>query len=140
MTPTTVFSLVNFLVMPMWLLLIFLPKWKPTKFLIHYKIVPIVLSAIYVLYILQALIANGMMDFGSLKSVMELFTVENAALAGWIHYLAFDLLIGMLMINQNKNVNIHLVLMAPCLFLTFMFGPLGFLLFMVLKALKYNPA
>lgn len=140
MTPTTVFSLVNFLVMPMWILMIFLPKWKPTRFLIYFKIVPIVLSVVYVFYILQSLIANGMMDFGSLKSVMELFTVENAALAGWIHYLAFDLLMGIWMINLNKNVNIHLVLMAPCLFLTFMFGPLGFLLFMVLKAVKSKQA
>lgn len=139
MTATIVFSLANILVLPMWVLMIFLPKWRPTGFLIDNKIIPIVLSGIYVFYILQVLIANGMMDFGSLKSVMELFTIENAALAGWIHYLAFDLLIGMWMIDQNKDLNLHQVLMAPCLFLTFMFGPLGFLLFMVLKGLKSNP-
>ncbi|KAA2218119.1 ABA4-like family protein [Maribacter flavus] len=139
MTATIVFSLANILVLPMWVLMIFLPKWRPTRFLIDNKIIPIVLSGIYVFYILQALISNGMMDFGSLKSVMELFTIENAALAGWIHYLAFDLLIGMWMIDQNKDLNLHQVLMAPCLFLTFMFGPLGFLLFMILKVLKSNP-
>ncbi|MDC6406540.1 MULTISPECIES: ABA4-like family protein [Maribacter] len=139
MTATIVFSLANILVLPMWVLMIFLRKWRPTRFLIDNKIIPIVLSGIYVFYILQVLISNGMMDFGSLKSVMELFTIENAALAGWIHYLAFDLLIGMWMIDQNKDLNLHQVLMAPCLFLTFMFGPLGFLLFMVLKGLKSNP-
>ncbi|TLF45762.1 ABA4-like family protein [Maribacter aurantiacus] len=139
MTATIVFSLANILVLPMWVLMIFLPKWRPTGFLIDNKIIPIVLSGLYVFYILQVLISNGMMDFGSLKSVMELFTIENAALAGWIHYLAFDLLIGMWMIDQNKDLNLHQVLMAPCLFLTFMFGPLGFLLFMVLKGLKSNP-
>lgn len=136
MTPTIVFSLTNILVLPMWVLMIFLPKWRPTRFLIDNKIIPIVLSGIYVFYILQALTANGMMDFGSLESVMKLFTAENAALAGWIHYLAFDLLIGMWMINQNKDLDLHQVFMAPCLFLTFMFGPLGFLLFTVLKAFK----
>ncbi|UWX55890.1 ABA4-like family protein [Maribacter litopenaei] len=136
MAPSTVFSLANILVLPMWILMIFLPKWKLTRFLIDFKIIPIVLSVVYVFYILQAIIGNGMMDFGSLESVMELFTVQNAAAAGWIHYLAFDLLIGMWMVNQNKEINIHSVLMAPCLFLTFMFGPLGFMLFTALKAIK----
>lgn len=136
MTASTVFSLANALVLPMWILMIFLPKWKPTQFLIYYKIIPILLSIIYVFYILQAIIANGMMDFGSLESVMELFSQQYAALAGWIHYLAFDLLIGMWIIDQNKDVNIHGVLMAPCLFLTFMFGPLGFLLFKVIKGIR----
>lgn len=136
MAPTTVFSLANMIVLPMWILMIFLPQWRLTRFFIDFRIIPITLSAVYVFYILQTLIESGMMDFGSLESVMELFTKENAALAGWIHYLAFDLLIGMLMVNQNKSVNLHSVLMAPCLFLTFMFGPLGFLLFTLLKIIQ----
>ncbi|GGD72213.1 hypothetical protein GCM10011412_07330 [Maribacter cobaltidurans] len=81
---------------------------------------------------------NGLMDFGSLGSVMNLFTEEHAVLAGWIHYLAFDLLVGMWMIDQNKELGIHKALMAPCLFFTFMFGPLGFLLFWTIKTIKNN--
>ncbi len=76
-----------------------------------------------------------MMDFGSLKSVMQLFTVENAVLAGWIHYLAFDLLVGMWIVNQNKTLNIHPVILAPCLLGTFLFGPVGFLVFMIIRAI-----
>ncbi len=76
------------------------------------------------------------MDFGSLSSVMQLFTQEYAVLAGWVHYLAFDLLIGMWLLNQNKELKIHQALMAPCLLLTFMFGPLGFLLFTIIKTFK----
>ena len=136
MTPTQVFSIVGMLAMPMWVLLIFLPKWTVTQFLIKYKVIPLILSLIYAFYIFQAIQIGGMMDFGSLQSVMQLFTAENAVLAGWVHYLAFDLLIGMWMIQQNKNIGIHQVLMAPCLFSTFMFGPLGFLLFKIMKTLK----
>lgn len=76
------------------------------------------------------------MDFGSLSSVMKLFTEENAVLAGWIHYLAFDLLVGMWILDQNKNLRIHQLLIAPCLFGTFMFGPIGFLLFTIIRAIK----
>ncbi len=122
--------------MPMWILMIFLPKWKITRFLINFKIIPIVLSPIYVFYIIQSIRDGGLMDFGSLSSVMELFTEENAVLAGWVHYLVFDLLVGMWMLDKSRTLGIHQVVMAPCLFLTFMFGPLGFLIFMIVKTLR----
>ena len=90
----------------------------------------------YAIYIFQAIQISGMMDFGSLTSVITLFTEENAVLAGWIHYLAFDLLVGMWMLDQNKELKINQLVMAPCLFLTFMLGPIGFLLFMIIKTIK----
>ena len=136
MTPTEIFSIASTMAMPMWLLMILLPKWKVTRFLIDYKVIPLLLSLLYTFYISQAIQIGGWMDFGSLTSVMALFTEENAVLAGWVHYLAFDLLIGMWMLNQNKTLGIHQLLMAPCLFGTFMFGPIGFLLFMLIKTLK----
>jgi len=136
MTPTAVFSIANMMVMPMWILMVFLPKWKVTQFLINYKVIPLVLSLLYVIYVIMAIQIGGMMDFGSLASVMNLFTEEHAVLAGWIHYLAFDLLIGMWMLDQNKELKLNQLVVAPCLLGTFMFGPLGFLIFMGCKSLK----
>jgi hypothetical protein len=136
MTPTTVFTLANMIALPMWILLVLLPKWKVTQFLIAYKVIPLVLAFVYAVYIVQALMVGGMMDFGTLDSVMALFTDETAVLAGWVHYLAFDLLVGMWILEQNKKVGIHQILMAFCLLGTFMFGPIGFLLFIIIKAIK----
>ena len=136
MTNAEIFSIANMTAMPMWLLMIILPKWKVTRFLIDYKVIPLLLSLFYVFYIVLHLQAGGGLDFGSLSSVMSLFTVEDLVMAGWVHYLAFDLLVGMWMINQNKNLGIHQLLMAPCLFATFMLGPIGFLLFTILKTIK----
>ena len=136
MTLTAVFSIASMITMPMWILMIFLSKWKVTRFLIDFKIIPLALAFIYAIYIFQAIQISGMMDFGSLKSVMKLFTEENAVLAGWVHYLAFDLLIGMWMLDQNKELKINQLLIAPCLFLTFMLGPIGFLLFIIIKTVK----
>ncbi|WP_025739793.1 ABA4-like family protein [Aquimarina pacifica] len=136
MTPTEVFSIAGMIVMPMWILMILLPKWKVTQFLSEYKVIPILLSLVYVIYIIKAIIIGGPMDFGSLASVMQLFTEEHAVLAGWIHYLAFDLLIGIWMLNENKKLKIHQLIMAPCLFATFMFGPAGFLLFILIRTFK----
>lgn len=136
MQTATVFSLANTLVLPMWLVLIVAPKWRPTQFLIKFKIVPLILALIYAVYIGIALLQTGIMDFGILQSVMQLFTQKNAVLAGWVHYLAFDLLVGMYLLQQNKKIGLHQLVMAPCLFLTFMFGPVGFLLFIIFKNIK----
>ena len=136
MTPADVFSIVNPSAMLMWIFMIFLPKWKGTRFLIDYKVIPILLSIVYVIYIVKALISGGMMDFGSLASVKELFTVDNAVLAGWVHYLAFDLLVGMWILDQNKELKINHLLIIPCLLGCFMFGPVGFLLFFIIRSIK----
>lgn len=133
MTPTTVFSIANAMVLPMWLLLLFAPNWKVTRFLIDFKFIPLVLAVIYAFYVITGLIQTGMPDFGDLQSVMALFTEEEAVLAGWIHYLAFDLLVGMWMVTENRALGIHKGLMIPCLLGTYMFGPLGFMLFTILK-------
>ncbi len=136
MTPSQVFSIVSTLAMPMWILMILLPKWKVTNWLTQYKLIPIILSLVYALYIIGSLIQGGSFDFSSLESVMNLFTVEDAVLAGWVHYLAFDLLIGMWMLEKNKTIGIHPILMAPCLIGTFMLGPIGFLLFSFITLFK----
>lgn len=136
MNPSTIFSIANTLAFFMWLLMIFLPKWKVTRFLMDYKVVPLLLSIVYGVYIIKAILIGGAMDFGSLQSVMALFTEENAVLAGWVHYLAFDLLVGIWILKQNEDIGIHHLLLIPCLAGTFMFGPLGFLLFMLISSFQ----
>ena len=136
MTPAIIFSIANLIAMSMWILMIVLPKWKVTRALIDYKFIPIILSLIYAVYIFISIREGGGMDFGSLASVMELFTEEGAVLAGWVHYLAFDLLVGMWILDQNKSINIHHLLIVLCLLGAFMLGPIGFLLFMLLKTIK----
>lgn len=133
MSPANIFSIVNMIAIVMWLLMIFLPKWKVTRFLIDYKVIPIALSGVYVFYLVLSLKSGNGLDFGSLASVMELFTKENAILSGWVHYLAFDLLVGMWILDQNQKLGIHHLLIVPCLLGTFMLGPVGFLLFVIIK-------
>ncbi|WP_439151299.1 ABA4-like family protein [Winogradskyella sp.] len=136
MTPSEVFTLVNILAFPMWILMIILPKWKVTRILIEFKIIPLLLAVIYAIYIINSMLTGPAMDFGSLESVMQLFTLENAVLAGWVHYLTFDLLVGMWMLDLNRTLKIHQLLMVPCLIGAFMLGPIGFLVFMIIRSSK----
>jgi hypothetical protein len=74
--------------------------------------------------------------FNSIPEVRQLFTDDGVLLAGWLHYLAFDLLIGFFIIKSAQEKAISHWLVIPCLVLTFMFGPCGFLLFQAIQKIK----
>jgi len=116
--------------MPCWLALIFIPENGWVK-----KIITWVILGIAVVYVSQLgtffQLEEG--GFGSLQDVMLLFKNESAVLAGWVHYLAFDLFLGRWIATDAVEQKISKWLVAPCLFCTFMLGPTGFLLYFILK-------
>jgi ABC-type sugar transport system permease subunit len=96
--------------------------------------VPIALSALYALLILLFFFkAEG--GFDSLANVQRLFISPWAALAGWVHYLAFDLLIGTWIARETTRLALPRWPLIALLPLTFMFGPAGFLGFEITKFL-----
>ena len=72
--------------------------------------------------------------FGSLPEVSALFANQWLLLAGWIHYLAFDLFVGSWEVRDAAERNISHWLMIPCLVLTFLFGPVGLLTYFALRS------
>ncbi|HEY8563592.1 MAG TPA: ABA4-like family protein [Pyrinomonadaceae bacterium] len=127
-----IFSIANSLALLSWLVLIIAPRWSPTRKIIRSGAVPLLLSAAYlILIVLFFGAAEG--GFGSLPEVMRLFTNEWAALAGWIHYLAFDLLVGIWEVRDAEERGISHWFVIPCLVLTFLLGPIGFLLYFALR-------
>lgn len=132
MDTSQIFSLAGSLAALQWLLLIILPKWKVTFWLIRYPVVPILLSATYCIYITGFFtIAGG--GYNSLQQVRTLFSNDSLLLAGWVHYLAFDLLIGFAITRLSQERTISRWLIIPCLILTFVFGPIGFLIYQIVK-------
>lgn len=125
MTPALVFKICNFLVFPQWILMMVAPKWKGTQVLVNWRIIPFALAIVYAFYIFTSMgQAEG--GFDSLENVMSLFSNERMVLAGWIHYLAFDLLIGSWILKTAQKKGIHHGLVVPCLIGAFMLGPIGF--------------
>jgi len=133
MTAETIFSVCNMAVLPAWLLLVVAPRWKVTVWLVHSAFIPLVFGAIYAVlawvYILNAE-AGG---FGSLDDVAALFANPYALLAGWIHYLAFDLFVGAWEVRDAQRNRIPHLAVVPCLPLTFMAGPAGLLLYLIIR-------
>ncbi len=76
-------------------------------------------------------------NFSTLEGVCNLFKNPKGVLIGWIHYLAFDLMIGLYIKHEAINIGMSHWLQIPCFLLTFIFGPLGLLLFFVLKLMLF---
>lgn len=133
MTPETIFAVVGPLAMAGWLALILSPLAPRLAQGVAVFVIPVILSVIYL-----ALVLTGWADapggFGSLSDVMALFTDPTVALAGWVHYLAFDLFVGAWEVRIARAERIPHLLVIPCLGLTFLFGPAGFLVFAGLVA------
>ena len=133
MTAETLFSLASAAVLPGWALLVLVPGWKWTARLVGPVLIPALLSLLY-LYLLAArwaILAGG---FGSLATVRRLFDDPAVLLAGWVHYLAFDLFIGSWEVRDAQRLALPHLLVVPCLLLTLLFGPVGFLSYLVVRA------
>jgi hypothetical protein len=129
-----IFSMASLLAMIGWLILAILPR-QPVAQIVSGVAIPLVLSAGYLFLIAQNLRgAEG--GFGSLADVAALFQQRELLLAGWIHYLAFDLFIGAWETRDAQRHGIpHLVVM-PCLIMTFMLGPIGLLFYFAIRTAK----
>ena len=136
MSPDSVFQTCSTIAMAGWLvLLIISPFWSSfDKFLIG--IIITLFAIVYTWLIFQVFSPGDFEKFGSLNGVMELFTDKTAVTAGWVHYLAFDLLTGIWIKKNAQKYNIHHLILIPCLLLTFMLGPIGLLLYLMVRSIK----
>ncbi len=135
MSPEQIFSFATTTAMIGWIVLLlspFKPGWAEW---ISGRIIPVTLSVVYTTLILVFWTgADG--GFGNLPEVMELFTQPEIVLAGWVHYLAFDLFIGAWECRTARTESIRFWLVIPCLALTFMFGPAGLLFFTFIRVIN----
>jgi Domain of unknown function (DUF4281) len=135
MKPDLLFKICNTIAPLGWLLMIVAPKWRFTKTIIISGILPLLLGLVY-LTLIVLFFGESEGDFNSLQGVMKLFTSPWGVTAGWIHYLAFDMFIGSWELSNGQEHGMNHFLIIPCLLLTFFFGPIGLILFYILRASK----
>lgn len=132
MTPEAVFKICNTAALLGWILLAALPRHRLVPSLITGALLPLLLAAVY-----GAVLAAGLLGllgqrgggFGSLAEVALLFSNRWALLAGWVHYLAFDLFVGSWAVRDAQQSGVPRLVLLPVLFATFMLGPVGLLLY-----------
>jgi len=137
MTPEAVFQAANMLALVSWVLLVARPRAAMVQRLTG-TVVPVMLAVMYVVLVAPFIGRAG--DFNSLAGVSGLFANPWALLAGWIHYLAFDLLTGVWEVRDAARRGVPHWLVVPCLALTFLFGPAGWLLYQAVGRSRPEPA
>ena len=125
------FSLGAAIALPCWLLLLVAPRWRVSQLFATF-VAPVLVAALYILLLTSHKTPPGS-GFNSLSQVSALFQSPFALLAGWIHYIAFDLFTGAWQARDAKRVGISQWLVAPCLLLTLVFGPVGLALYLLIK-------
>jgi hypothetical protein len=132
MSPEQIFSIVNAVALLSWVLLAVLPGRKWVTRAVTGTAVPALLAALYTA-IMVVYFGRAEGGFSTLEGVRALFSNTWLVLAGWVHYLAFDLLIGTWVVDDSRERGIPHLLIVPCLALTFLFGPAGWLLYRALR-------
>ncbi len=140
----TLFGIANAWPLLFWLLLAFGPRNPATaKIVLFGGIVPLALTYT----VLLPLIMTGAVDpvapegvapadFTELSGIMALFASKGGATVGWIHYLAFDLFVGLWVARNADAHGIARWMQALLLFFTLMAGPLGLILYLLLRATR----
>jgi hypothetical protein len=133
MSPETLFQAANSMALIGWVALALSPLAPRALALLGGLVIPLVLSAGYAAIVLSHW-SSAQGGFDSLDSVAQLFQSRWLLLAGWVHYLAFDLLVGAWQVRTARREGIAHARVLPCLLATFLFGPAGYLLFQALRA------
>jgi hypothetical protein len=137
----TIFSISNLIVMPFWLLMIALPRWPWAVRIVRSPWIAAPTALIYALVLFAPAASTpgqGGLDFNSfstLAGVTSLLSSPQGAAAGWAHFLTFDLLVGRWAYLDALEPRIHPALMALPLFFTLMLGPIGFLMYLVIRSI-----
>lgn len=148
LTAEDLFDSLN-IVLLTWILMIFLPRWSWTPTLT--LVTPILHSLLYALGIFSLIFFPqdpdaAQLDFASLEGVVTGFSNHNIVFIGWVHYFAFDALVGRMILldslDRNASTKFHICGVVPSLVFCCLLGPTGFGLYMLLRSifLPKNPA
>ena len=136
-----IFGYANLYAMLCWAVLAFAPKREQiVPYLFYAGSAALALTyAMLIVSLMTGLISDGgapggpSADFTTLAGIMAIFDTPGGATIGWIHYLAFDLFVGIWAARNADRRGIHRLVQIPLLFVVLMFGPIGLTLYLILR-------
>ncbi len=143
----TAFAAANILAMAMWAPLILLPRWPALLAAVLYLGIGLLCLA-YALGLIGILSGSldpagggsSGFDFGSIEGVRSIFASDGGVTIGWIHYLSFDLFVGLWIVRDADAKGFSRLIQAPILAATFLAGPLGLLVWLAVRERRARAA
>jgi hypothetical protein len=134
--PHSSFSVAGMLAMLGWLALLvslFVASARPMAWMLARWVIPGLIGLAYMALFWSSWGHTPGGGFGSVGEVRALFANDHALAAGWLHYLAFDLFVGSWIAELGLKARVPALLLIPCLACTFLLGPVGLVLFILLR-------
>ncbi len=132
-----IYLIVNWGVIPFWLLLIFAPNNTFTNFFLQSIIVPLILALTYgfVAYkiFLSGNILNGFELYDGLNGLYSMFSDEAFLLIFWLHFLSISLFLGAWIARDSFKYSVPKFLVFLSLILTYFTGPVGLLTYWFIR-------
>ncbi len=137
----TVFQVTNAVALVGWLLLAFAPRRPLPLTAVLYLGVGLLCLAYVAMF---AGLLGGLVDpvrvagaeqpfHYDIAGIRNLFGTDGGIVLGWTHYLAFDLFVGLWIAKDADAKRVHRLIQLPILFATFMAGPIGLLLWLIVR-------
>ena len=133
------FYIVSFLAVPLWLLMILLPKWELTRRAVGsvYIVLPFALPyAILVLFHLQDVL---LFLAPTPEKIQTLLSHRYSDVLAWIHFIPLDLFAGRWIYLDSRSENFNVFVMMPILTLCFLLPPLGVSIYLLFRLATAKP-
>jgi len=137
MTPSTLFTLMNILSAAGWILILVISRfWKGADTFLVCIVVAILAAAYSYFNFAHIGEAGGIAGFSTFEGVTKIFSNPWLIDAAWAHIVGIDLVLGMLIKNNAAKHGIAYGVVVIVLLVTIVFGPLGLLLYLLIRWLK----
>lgn len=126
------FIFVHVVALAGWAMLFVLPRGQRVAAYVLYLCVGLLCLTYAVMFAsrFKAIIVG---DFLSIDGLKALFATDAGIVIGWTHYLAFDLFIGQWIAKDADHKGFSRLAQAPVLLLTLLAGPIGLLVWLVMR-------
>tara|TARA_B100000575_G_scaffold287806_1_gene286734 strand:- start:763 stop:1269 length:507 start_codon:yes stop_codon:yes gene_type:complete len=146
-----IYQVTNIGVIPLWLLIVFVPKSKITQVLVNNLFIPFIMAFTYIYLALEQIFPSDVLSYDLKKDPMDflnnfqlylgldrlILLMDNTlfVLIFWIHFLSISLFLGVWIANDAIKLNIHKYIVFVPLILTYFSGPVGLFLYLILRLL-----
>ena len=138
LTFETIYLWANFGVLPFWFMLILVPNSKFTQIFVNSVILPLILATAYSYIIYQTILLDEPIFeifklYLSLDNLYTVFAIESFLLVFWLHFLALNLFLGSWVARDGIKYNMPRKLVFIPLILIFFTGPIGLVLYWLIR-------
>ena len=137
LTYENIYLFTNWGIIPFWLLLIFMPNHKITKFFSHSIIAPFLLAVAYIFVTKQIILEDNILEgfklYLGLDGLDEIYSNESIRLVFWLHFLAISLFVGAWIARDSERNFVPKALSSPCILITYFAGPFGIVIYWFIR-------